>query len=219
MEFAARFAPHEALAAALLPHLPGGDGAHDIAHILRVWANVQTIAKTEGGNRRILTAATLLHDVVPVEKDAPNRAEASRLAAEQASGILQGLGWPQTDITATAHAIAAHSFSANIPPETLEARILQDADRLDALGAIGIARCFCVSGRLGRALYDPADPLAEHRPPDDSRFALDHFQTKLLRLKDSFQTDAGRKLAAARHNRLENFLSDLMSEIGPATAD
>ena len=219
MEFAARFAPHEALAAALLPDLPGGDGAHDIAHILRVWANVQTIAKTEGGDLRILAAATLLHDAVPVEKNAPNRAKASRLAAERASAVLQGLSWPKADITATAHAIAAHSFSANIRPETLEARILQDADRLEALGAIGIARCFYVSGRLGRALYDPADPMADDRPPDDSRFTLDHFKTKLLRLKDGFQTETARQMAQGRHKKLENFLSELMSEISTPTAD
>lgn len=219
MTLATRFAPHADLAQSLLPHLPDtSDGSHDIGHILRVWANVQTLMQAEGGDARILTAATLLHDVVAVEKDAPNRAEASRLAADHASTILADLGWPKGDIAQTAHAIAAHSFSANIPPETLEAKILQDADRLDAIGLIGVARCFYVSGRMGRAIYDPFDPRADNRPLDDTAFAIDHFETKLLKLADGFQTPTGAKLARARHAKTAEYLSGLLSEIGTGTA-
>lgn len=215
MTIAARFAPHSDLAKSLLPHLPNtDDGSHDIGHILRVWTNVQTLMQSEGGNTRILAAATLLHDVVAVEKDAPNRAQASRLAADHASTLLDGLGWTIGDIAQTAHAIAAHSFSANIPPETIEAKILQDADRLDAIGLIGVARCFYVSGRMGRAIHHPVDPRAENRPLDDTAFAIDHFETKLLKLADGFQTPTGAKLARARHTKTADFLSGLLSEIG-----
>lgn len=209
------FAPYEALAARLLPHVdPGGDGSHDTAHLARVWANARLIAQAEGGDAELLAAAVLLHDCVHVEKSSPQRPVASRLAAERARAILAAEAWPPARIDAAAHAIAAHSFSAGIPPETLEARILQDADRLDAIGAIGIARCFYTAGRMGSGLYDPADPRAEHRALDDRAFATDHFRAKLLRLEDGFQTPTGARLARERTQRVADFLADFETEIG-----
>ncbi|ODT21460.1 MAG: phosphohydrolase [Kaistia sp. SCN 65-12] len=208
------FAPHEALAAQLLPHATeGDDGSHDVAHLQRVWNNAAAIQAGEGGDGEILAAAVLLHDCVTVEKNDPLRPQASRLAARKASGVLEGLGWPSERIAAVAHAIETHSFSAGIPPETLEARILQDADRLDAIGMIGVARCFYVAGRLGSALYDPADPEAADRPLADARFALDHFENKLFKLADGFQTATGARLAAQRHQRLRRFYDEFLDEI------
>jgi uncharacterized protein len=208
------FSPHEALAAQLLPHATeGDDGSHDIAHLQRVWNNAATIQAEEGGDGEILAAAVLLHDCVTVEKNDPMRPQASRLAARKASAVLEALDWPSERIAAAAHAIEAHSFSAGIPPETLEARILQDADRLDAIGMIGVARCFYVAGRLGSALYDPADPEAADRPLADARFALDHFDNKLFKLSDGFQTAAGARLAAIRHQRLRRFYDEFLDEI------
>ncbi|MDI6834533.1 MAG: HD domain-containing protein [Rhizobiaceae bacterium] len=208
------FAPHEALAAELLAHATeSDDGSHDVAHVLRVFRSAMRIASDEGGDTRILAAAVLLHDCVAVEKNSPLRASASRLAAEKAVTILAGLGWAQADIDRVAHAIEAHSFSAGIAPETLEAKILQDADRLDAIGMIGAARCFYIAGRLGSALYDPADPLGENRPLDDKRFAIDHFETKLFRLADGFQTESGCALARERHERLRHVLDLFIDEI------
>ncbi|MDB5556293.1 MAG: Metal dependent phosphohydrolase, partial [Rhizobium sp.] len=162
------FAPYEKLAANLLPHAADtNDGSHDLAHILRVFRNAMRIHASEGGDGEVLVAAVLLHDCVAVEKNSPMRAQASRLATEKASTVLAELGWQPNRIASVAHAILTHSFSANIPPETTEAKILQDADRLDAIGMVGAARCFYVAGRLNSGLYDPADPRAEHRPPDD----------------------------------------------------
>jgi uncharacterized protein len=135
------------------------------------------------------------------------------LAAEKAATVVAGLGWDKTDITAVAHAVTAHSFSANIVPETLEARILQDADRLDAIGMVGAARCFYIAGRMGSGLYDPADPLARHRPLDDKAFAIDHFEVKLFKLADGFQTATGRALATERHERLRQVLDLFIDEI------
>ncbi len=210
----ALFAPHQALAAALLPHAGlGDDGSHDIAHLARVWRNVCAIQADEGGDGVIMAAAVLLHDCVAVEKDSPLRARASRLAAEKASGLLRDIGWGAFGITAVAHAIEAHSYSAGIAPRTLEARIVQDADRLDAIGMLGVARCFYVAGRLGHALYDPLDPTAAARPLDDGRFAIDHFHTKLLNLASGFQTATGAALARARHTRLRRFLDEFMQEV------
>lgn len=167
------FAPLHTLAAQLLPHAlePAEDGAHDLSHLQRVWSNVRRIAEQEGGDLHVLLAATLLHDCVAVEKNSPLRSQASRLAAVQAGKILASLHWAQAPIDAVAHAIEAHSFSAAIEPISLEAKILQDADRLDSLGALGVARTFYIAGRMGSALYDPLDPRAAHREYDDNAFA------------------------------------------------
>ena len=204
------FQPFEALAEKLIPHaVATDDGAHDIGHIGRVFANATRIQAEEGGDAELLAAAVLLHDCVSVEKNSP---QASQLAADKASGILAEMGWDKQRIEACAHAIAAHSFSAGIPPETLEAKILQDADRLDAIGMIGVARLFYIGGRMGSLLYDPADPTAEDRPLDDKHFALDHFPAKLFKLAEGFQTGTGRRLAAER--RLHMFRDLLLEEIG-----
>jgi uncharacterized protein len=211
---AAAFAPHAELAGELLPHaFAADDGSHDASHLIRVWKNALRIQAEEGGDTRRLAAAVLLHDCVSVEKNSPLRAEASRLAAEKASAILNGLGWSAADISSVAHAILTHSFSANLAPEMLEARILQDADRLDAIGMVGAARCFYIAGRMSSALYDPLDPLAESRALDDKAFAIDHFETKLFRLADGFQTAAGRRLALERQARLRSVLAMLLDEI------
>lgn len=208
------FAPHEALARDLLGHAaPGNDGSHDLAHIHRVFRNAMRLQAAEGGNGRILAAAVLLHDCVAVEKSSPLRFKASQLAADKARGILSTLGWDDADSEAVAHAIATHSFSANLEPQTLEARILQDADRLDAIGMVGAARCFYTAGRMGSALYDPADPLAQHRPLDDRAFAIDHFAAKLFKLSDNFHTETGRRMARERHDRLKVILQQFIDEI------
>ena len=214
MKEAQAFRPYETLAEALIPHShEGDDGSHDLAHILRVFKNAMRIQASEGGDGRILVAAVLLHDCVAVEKSSPLRAQASALAADKASGVLAELGWSKDDIAAVAHAILTHSFSANIEPETLEARILQDADRLDAIGMVGAGRCFYIGGRMASSLYDPLDPAGNERPLDDRRYVIDHFQTKLFKLADGFKTAAGRSLAAERDKRLRDFLDAFMDEI------
>ncbi|RAS19367.1 HD domain-containing protein [Paraburkholderia bryophila] len=212
---ATAFAPFQDLAQTLLPHAydDNGDGSHDTSHLQRVWKNAAAIHAEEGGDAQVLFAATLLHDCVAVEKNSPLRAQASRLSAEKATRVLMSLGWTDAAIKATAHAVEAHSFSAGVTPATLEAKTLQDADRLDALGMLGVARCFYVAGRMGRALYDPADPHATHRPLDDTRYALDHFHTKLLKLASGFQTATGIRLAGIRHARLQRFLDEFSEEI------
>lgn len=208
------FAPYEALAEKLIPHAAeGDDGSHDLAHIHRVFRNAMRIHVQEGGNGTVLAASVLLHDCVAVEKNSPLRSQASLLAADKASLVLGNLGWAGAHVEAVAHAILTHSFSANIAPETLEAKILQDADRLDAIGMVGAARCFYIAGRLGSALYDPADPLASNRPLDDWRFAIDHFENKLFKLADGFQTEVGRQIARERHERLRQVLDMFLDEI------
>ena len=190
------------------------DGAHDIGHLRRVWKTAQRIAETEDCDAEILCAACFFHDLVNLPKSHPDRARASALSADAACSFLAAHGFPTAKLAAVAHAITAHSFSANITPQTPEARILQDADRLEALGAIGLARMFHVAGGLGGGLFDPDDPLAQKRPLDDRAFALDHLETKLLKLPARMQTAMGRNLAQERADLLITFRKQLLEEIG-----
>jgi uncharacterized protein len=194
------------------------DAAHDRAHVERVVANARQLASDTEAALEVVVPAAWLHDCVTVPKDHPRRAEASRLAAETAVEFLSETGYPAEWHDDIAHAIAAHSYSGNVPPRTLEARIVQDADRLDALGAVGIARCFMVGGSLNHALYDPDDPFCTDRPADDDTYAVDHFFTKLLRLPATMQTEAGRAEAERRAAVMRDYLDQLGIEIGEPPA-
>lgn len=187
------------------------DPSHDLGHVSRVVKNARLIAKTEGGDLDVLIPAAWLHDIVNVPKNHPDRAKASVMAADVAVQKLTEAAYTYR-LDAIHHAIAAHSFSAAITPSTLEAKILQDADRLDALGAIGIARTFAVSGQLGRALFDSIDPLALNRAPDDRAYALDHFQVKLFKVAETLQTATARSLAAQRVAFMHQFASQINAE-------
>lgn len=191
------------------------DGAHDLGHVRRVLANARMIAAGEGhGDAEVLIPAAILHDAVNLPKDHPDRARASTLSGEVAAHFLANLpGYPAGKIAAVAHAIAAHSFSAAIPAETPEARILQDADRLEGLGAIGLARMFHVAGQMGGALFDAEDPLGQRRPLDDKRFSLDHLEVKLFPVAKGMQTATGRALAAERAAFMAAFRAQLLAEV------
>ncbi|MCA0929787.1 HD domain-containing protein [Ruegeria profundi] len=191
------------------------DPAHDLAHLDRVWVNAQAIADAQT-NLPVLLAASYLHDLVNLPKDDPQRHLASRRSAIDSEPILSKFGYSADQIHAIQHAIEAHSFSANIMPVSPEACILRDADRLDALGAIGIARNFSVSGALGRALYDPADPFAANRGLDDLTYSLDHWKVKLLALPGDMLTEGGRAIAQRRVQRMIRFLEEFSEEIGTA---
>ena len=190
------------------------DGSHDISHLNRVWRTARLIAAEEGGDLRLLAAAVILHDCVAVEKDSPFREQASRLSAEKAERVLKELQWSSLEVEAVSDAIRTHSYSAGLPPRSLEGRILQDADRLDAIGAVGIARCFYTAGRMGSKLYDALDPQGKDRDLDDRRYALDHFPMKLLRLATGFHTHAGSRMAQERHSRLQAFYDVFTGELG-----
>ena len=206
-----------AIVAACRPGLGAADPAHDEGHLRRVLAMARRIAAEEGSHdSAVLTAAALLHDLGAPPKDSPLRPRASLLSARLALGLLRGLGFPEALLPGVAHAVEAHSHSAGVEPTTPEACALQDADRLDALGAVGVARCFAVGGAIGRALADPDDPLAERRPPDNGRWGLDHLQTKLLRLPEGMRTGAGRRIAGERAAFVLAFLRRMAEECGAA---
>lgn len=203
------------LEAILSAHSDGSDGSHDVHHSRRVLRTALKIGEGEGGNAdsTILICAAYLHDLVNVPKNHPDRPRASALSAEAARPILVNLGIDGDRIEGACHAIETHSFSAGKPPRTLEAKIIQDADRLEALGAIGIARTFYIAGLMGSGLFDGGDPLATNRPLDDRSFALDHFEVKLYRLAGTMQTEEGRHIAELRTEYMRSFVSQLVDEL------
>jgi uncharacterized protein len=192
---------------------PGADPGHGTVHLERVVATALRLAAEEGARAEIVLPAAWLHDCVHVAKDSPERVRASRLAADHASRFLEDAGYPTACLADIRHAIEAHSYSAGIAPRTLEARVVQDADRLDALGAVGIARCIAVGAALGRPLYEPDDPFCRSRAPDDAGASVDHFYSKLLKLADTMQTPAGRREAERRTAFVRAFLAELETEI------
>jgi len=189
------------------------DAGHDLGHVRRVVRNVAWLTAEESADAWITLPAAWLHDCVAIAKDSPLRSRGSQLAAEAAAGFLQGQNYPPDKLPAVRHAIEAHSFSAAIPARSLEAQVVQDGDRLDSLGAIGIARCLLVGGKLNRPLCAADDPFCDQREPDDGRFTIDHFYNKLFKLPDMMQTDAGRKEALRRVKIMRDYLHELRSEI------
>ena len=196
-------------------HHASEDSAHDISHFRRVWMTARKIMIHHQADPLVVLTACYFHDLVSLPKNHPERSQSSRLAARKTRDILHRdfPDFPPDRFAGVEHAIEAHSFSAGIAPQSIEAKIVQDADRLEALGAIGLARVFAVSGGLGVALFDAEDPFADARPLDDRAFALDHFQTKLLRLPDTMQTDVGRELAQHNADFLVHFMAKLSAEL------
>lgn len=194
------------------------DAAHDLEHVRRVVASARALAREEGADLAVVLPAAWLHDCVIVPKDSPLRAMASAMAAQTAAEFLRDAGYPAGHLPAIQHAIEAHSFSAGVAPATIEAMVVQDADRLDALGAIGVARCLMLSAALGRRLYDPREPFPETRPPDDAENTIDHFYVKLLRLADRMHTAAGRAEARRRTAFMQDFLDQLRRELPDRSA-
>ncbi|MBI4912777.1 MAG: HD domain-containing protein [Acidobacteria bacterium] len=205
------------LTESLRRHLESGpprDGAHDLGHVLRVARLAGDIAVEEGADPDICLAGALLHDLVYFPKNHP---DSSRSAALSAALVPEWCA-PFPDLAARAaaivHCVEAHSFSGGIEPRTLEAKVVQDADRLEALGAIGIARAFATGGHFGGGLWHPEDPWGEHRELDDKAWSLDHFPKKLLRLREAMHTASGRRRAEAREALVHRFLQDLRAELG-----
>ena len=188
------------------------DGAHDIWHIRRVWATCQRIADQLEADvdRQVLLIAAYLHDIVNIPKDDPRSKCAADLSADHAVAWMAARDLPGQG--AVAHAIRGHSYSAGHPCDTLEAQVLQDADRLEALGAVGIARCFSVAGQMGAGIAHGDDPLAQDRSLDDKRFALDHFETKLFGVAETLNTAPARAMAEPRVALMRAFQAALADE-------
>jgi uncharacterized protein len=191
-----------------------GDAGHDFAHICRVMGLCERIGRVENANIEILLAAAMLHDVVNLPKNHPERLLASQMAADHSTGLLTDAGFSEPEIKQIAAVIREHSYSLGRPPTSIESAVLQDADKLDAVGAIGVMRAVTCGAKIGSSYYDSVDPLAESRELDDKRYVIDHFFTKLLKLPDLMNTRAGRDEAERRVRFVRLFLEQLKTEIG-----
>jgi uncharacterized protein len=206
-------ADHEALKRIARPACAGADSAHDWQHVLRVAANAAALCAAEGADPEIAVPAALLHELINLPKNHPESSRSGELCAERALAVLAELGWPAEQAERVAYCIRVHGFSRGIVPDSFEAKVLQDADRLDAIGAIGIARCFATGAVMRQPFYDPEDPFCSRRPPDDKRFSVDHFYRKLLTIEGTLHTATARRLAAERSRFMESFLRQLGAEI------
>jgi uncharacterized protein len=190
------------------------DPAHDIAHIKRVVTSGIALATKEQADLAIVFPACWLHDCVNVPKDSPQRSQGSVLSADRAIEFLREIHYPEHTFDAIHHAVSAHSFSANIDTKSLEAKVVQDADRLDALGAVGLSRCLMLGATWGSKLYDPLDPFAVNRELNDKIFCIDHFYVKLKGLVNTMKTPSGLSEARTRWQFMQLFLDQLGHEAG-----
>lgn len=186
---------------------------HDVGHIRRVVANARRLAAAEGADPTVVELAAWFHDIVNLPKDHPDRSQASTRSAQAAADWLQGR-LDDERIELVAESVRCHSFSAGFVPESPEAKVVSDADNLDAIGAVGVARCFEIGGALRRPMMAAEDPFCSQREPDDSTYTVDHFYTKLLKLEDWFYTDSGRANARERIAFMKRFLAQMERETG-----
>ena len=191
------------------------DPAHDFDHVMRVYTNAKKIVKKEKADEKLVLSAALLHDIVSYPKSSKRSKFSSIDSAKKSKIILKKYGFSKEEIIIISDAIKEHSFSKGKIPSTVEGKILQDADRLDAIGAIGLARVFSFSGSNNRPFYDPKDPFSENRVINDNKWTLDHFFQKLLTLEKKMNTKTGKTLAKKRTKILKNFLKEIKSEIQP----
>ncbi|MEK2036535.1 HD domain-containing protein [Vibrio parahaemolyticus] len=189
------------------------DAAHDIEHVKRVVKTAKQLCDEENADIAIVLPAAYLHDCFTYPKDHPNRKQSSAIAAKKAIAYLESIQYPQHYHDAIAHAIEAHSFSANIRPNTLEVQIVQDADRLDALGAIDVTRCIQVSTHFNAQLYNDNDMFAKERELNDKQFTVDHFQTKLFKIVDTMNTESAKLEANKRKAFMQTYLKQLHDEV------
>ena len=189
------------------------DSAHDFEHIMRVYKNAQKLCKQENANQKLVLSAALLHDIVSYPKSHKRSKMSSIDSAKKSKQILKKYDFSEDEIEIISDAIRDHSFSQNKTPVTLEGKILQDADRLDALGAIGIARVFATGGSLKRPFYNIDDPFCKTRNPNDKIWTVDHFFAKLLTLESLMNTKSAKIEAKKRTMVLKDFLNQLKQEL------
>ena len=189
------------------------DPAHDFNHIMRVFKNAEQICKNEKVEKKLVLSAVLLHDIKSYPKSDKRSKFSSTKSANEAKKILKKFDFSLEEIKIISDAIKDHSFSKGKTPKTLVGKILQDADRLDAIGAIGIARVFTVGGSEKRLIYNPEDPFCKTHEPDDKIWTLDHFFQKLLKLEFLMNTKSGKIEARKRTKILKTFLKEIKMEL------
>lgn len=194
------------------------DISHGFDHISRVLNLAEKIGKIEKADLDIIIPAALFHDIVVYKGSAKENKEVEESAAIALKILKSMKEYPQDKISDVIYAISVCSFSKNISPKTLEARILQDADLLEATGAVSIMRTFGSGPVMGnRAFYNSEDPFCKKREPDDKLYSLDLFFTRLLIAKNRMHTKTAKLIAKRRTIFLRNFLNELKIELDEST--
>lgn len=189
------------------------DPSHDWSHVLRVKEVCLKLAKDHDVSEKVLITAAYLHDIINIPKNSIHRDKASSLAADKARVLLDGHDFSEAEISHIAQVILEHSYSANLKPSSIESAILQDADKLDAMGAIGVMRWASCGTKMKSKYYHPDDPWGENRSLDDKSYSLDHFEEKLLKLNGRLNTQGAKEEGKRRLAFFHAFLDQLRSEI------
>jgi uncharacterized protein len=171
-------------------------GAHSFEHTMRVFSIARELAEDCSVSKEVLEAAALLHDVGRPDEDVTGVSH-SISSGEMSKPLLKELGYTEDEIERIVNAIRTHRFSEGLEPDTMEGMILSDADKLDAIGAIGVYRAIAQAEATGKGMEG----------------FLNHADEKLLKLKDLMHTDSGKRLALERHATLQRFVDDLRAEI------
>ena len=191
----------------------GAPGSHDWEHTLRVSRLCERIGAAEGVDMDVLLVAAYLHDIGRSHQDASNGAVChAEIGAQMAKPIVTALPLTEKQKENIVHCIRSHRFRGNNAPKTAEAKVLFDADKIDAIGAVGVARAYLFAGEVGARLHNP-DINAEETEPyskDDTGFR--EYKVKLCKIRDRILTDEGKKLASERHDFMERFFKRFINE-------
>jgi uncharacterized protein len=195
--------------------LADAEGGHDWWHIFRVWNSAKHIAQTEAVDMLVVELGALLHDIA----DSKFHGGDEEIGPRTARNFLESIAVDEAIIRHVENIIRNISFRGTLEKKSFtspELSVVQDADRLDGMGAIGIARTFTYGGHKGRAIYDPTIPHDPHMTKEDykhlNRPALNHFYEKMLLLKDLMNTETGRTMAQNRHEYMEQYLAQFYAE-------
>jgi uncharacterized protein len=192
-------------------HYEGADAVHDFDHVLRVLALAERLAREEGADLEIVHTAALLHDVARV-REGRLLVDHAAAGADVARQLLAH--YPADRVEAVAHAIAAHRFRSGPAPQTVEAKVLHDADKLDAIGAVGVARAFAFGGHEGQRLWATVPPgYAESAATRHEHTPVHEYHLKLLKIQDRLLTESARRLARERHEFMVAFFERLEQEV------
>lgn len=190
------------------------DPSHDINHVLRVLAISEKIATAENADFDIIVPSALFHDVINYPKNHHKRLHSSKESAEFARRILKNIkSFPEDKIEKVYESINICSFTKGLKPDFLEGKILQDADSLEATGAVAIMRTFSSAGIMNKTFYNISDPFCKKRKPNDNMYALDLFFTRLLVVQSRLHTKTAKNIAKNRTNFLKVFLEELKVEL------
>ena len=200
----------------MVSKMPENDPSHDVEHIKRVLAAAKLIQKAEGGDLEILIPAVLFHDIITY----PKNHERSKFSTDESAKVIwhilenyKGYSYPKKKALAVMDCILQCSWSKGLPATTLESKILQDADRLEAVGAIAIMRTFTSGGQMNRPLYNPRDPFCKKEIPEGVSASLDLFYQRLLKVFPTLHTATAQRIAKRRVMLLDLFLWEFEQEL------